>query len=121
MESVRIEMYSADDPEGLDDLKTFVNLLLDRGIDHETKFLAEPSPSDVSTVPDEASPPASALPTNEGSPPEGEEARISEYETRMRELRDRRQKGTLSEKQYEAQRQALLKKWRKEVDEGLSK
>ena len=122
VESVRIEMYSADDPEGLDDLKTFVNLLLDRGINHETKFLAEPSPSDASAPSDEASPPPpSALPTDESQPPEIQEARISEYETRMRELRDKRQKGTLSEKQYEAQRQALLKKWRKEVDEGLSK
>ena len=121
VESVRIEMYSADDPEGLGDLKTFVNLLLDRGINHETKFLAEPSPSDVSTASDQVSPPSAALPADEGQPPEPTEAHISEFETRMRELRDRRQKGTLSEKQYEAQRQALLKKWRKEVDDGLSK
>ncbi len=121
VESVRIEMYHADDPEGLDHLKTFVNLLLDRGIDHETKFLVEPSPLDASTSSDEVSSPPSTLPTDVGPPPELQEARISEYETRMRELRERRQKGTLSEKQYEAQRQALLKKWRKDVDEGLSK
>jgi len=121
VESVRIEMYNAGDPEGLDDLKAFVDLLLDRGIDHETKFLAEPPPSGVSTSLDEASSPSPMLPPSEGPPQEPQEARILEYETRMKELRDKRQKGTLNEKQYEAQRQALLKKWRKEVDEGLSK
>jgi hypothetical protein len=113
---VRIEMYSADDREGLDYLKIFVNLLLDRGIDHETKFFSEPPPSDDST-------------RLGGPPPPGEEAPHSEseepqpigYGTEMEELREKHKKGSLSEKEYKAQRERLLRRWRKEVDERLSK
>jgi hypothetical protein len=113
---VRIEMYSAGDREGLGYLKTFVNLLLDRGIDYETRFFPEPSPSDDFTG-------------SGGPPPPGDEAPPSElgephptgHVAEMEELRDRRKKGSLSEKEYKAQRERLLKRWRKEVDERLSK
>lgn len=113
---VRIEMYSAGDLEGLDYLKTFVNLLLDRGINHETKFFPEPPPSDDST--DSGEPPS---PGDEAPPSESEEPHPTGYEAEMEELRDRRKKGSLSEKEYKAQRERLLKRWRKDVDEGLSK
>lgn len=112
---VRIEMYSAGDPEGLGYLKTFVNLLLDRGIDHETKFFPEPPPSDDST--DSGGPPPSG---DEAPPSESEEPHPTGYEAEMEELRERRKKGSLSEKEYKAQREKLLKRWRKEVDERLS-
>lgn len=113
---VRIEMYSADDREGLDYLKIFVNLLLDRGIDHETKFFSEPPPSDDSTRSGGPSPPGEEAP-----PSESEEPQPTGYEEEMEELREKRKKGSLSEKEYKAQRERLLRRWRKEVDERLSK
>lgn len=113
---VRIEMYSAGDLEGLDYLKIFVNLLLDRGIDHETKFFPEPPPSDGSTGSRGPPPPG-----DEALPSESEEPHPTGYEAEMEELRERRKKGSLSEKEYKAQREKLLKRWRKEVDERLSK
>jgi hypothetical protein len=117
VKSVRIEVYSAGDLEGLDDLKTFVSLLLDRGIDHETKFFSEPTPSEGSTDSRMPPPPlvGETLPSKPGEP------HLTGYETEIRKLRDMRQKGALSERQYEAQKQALLKRWRKQVDEGLSR
>ena len=113
---VRIEMYSAGDLEGLNYLKIFVNLLLDRGIDHETKFFPEPPPSDGST--DSRGPPP---PGDEEPPSESEGPHPTGYEAEMEELRGRRKKGSLSEREYKAQRERLLKSWRKEVDERLSK
>lgn len=113
---VRIEMYSAGDLEGLDYLKIFVNLLLDRGIDHETKFFPGPPPSNDSTDSGGPSPPA-----DEAPPSESEEPHPTGHEAEMEQLRERREKGSLSEKEYKAQREKLLKKWRKEVDEHLSK
>ena len=115
---VRIEMYSADDREGLDYLKIFVNLLLDREIDHETKFFSEPPPSDDSTRSGGPPPPG-----DEAPPSESEEPQPIGYgtEIEIEELREKRKKGSLSEKEYKAQRERLLKRWRKEVDERLSK
>jgi hypothetical protein len=113
---VRIEMYSAGDLEGLDYLKIFVNLLLDRGIDHETKFFPEPPPSGGST--DSGGPPQ---PGDEAPPSESEEPHLIGYEAELKELREKRKKGGLSEKEYKAQRERLLKKWWKELDESMSK
>jgi hypothetical protein len=45
VKQVRIEMHSADDPDGSDDLTTFVYLLLNHAINLETKFFSEPPPS----------------------------------------------------------------------------
>jgi len=112
---VRIEMYSAGDPEGLDYLKMFVNLLLDYGIDQETKFFPEPPPSDDSKGPGGHPPQGDGAP-----PPESEEPHPTGYETEMEELREMRKKGSLSEKEYKAQREKLLKRWRKELYERLS-
>ena len=113
---VRIEMYSADDPEGLDNLKLFVNLLLDHGIDHETKFFPEPPPSGDST--DSRGPPP---PGGERPPSESEGPHPTGYEAEMEELREMRKRGSLSEKEYLARRENLLKRWRKELYERLSK
>lgn len=113
---VRIEMYSAGEPEGLDNLKLFVNLLLDHGIDHEAKFFTEPPPSDDSTG--SKGPPPSG---GEAPPSELEEPHPTGYEAEMAELREMRNKGSLSEKEYLAKRENLLKRWRKELYERLSK
>ena len=113
---VRIEMYSASEPEGLDNLKLFVNLLLDHGIDQETKFLAEPPPSDGSTESRGPTPPGGEAP-----PPESGEPHPTGYEAEMEELREMRKNGSLSEKEYLARRESLLKRWRKELYERLSK
>ncbi len=113
---VRIEMYSADDPGGLDYLKIFVNLLLDRAIDHETRFFLESLPLGGST--DSGGPPPSG---DEAPPSKSEEPHLKGYEAEMEELREKREKGSLSEKEYKAQRERLLKRWKKEVDERLSK
>lgn len=113
---VRTEMYSAGDPEGLDNLKLFVNLLLDHGINHETKFFPESPPSGDST--DSGRPPS---PGDEAPPSELEEPHPTGYEAEMEELREMRKKGSLSEKEYLAKRENLLKRWRKELYERLSK
>src|SRR5262245_18866390 len=42
---VRTEVYSADERDNVEELKTFVELLLDRAIDNETKFFVEPPPT----------------------------------------------------------------------------
>ncbi|MGD0319611.1 MAG: hypothetical protein ABSB56_07945 [Nitrososphaerales archaeon] len=119
---VKIEMYSADDPGGLDYLKIFVNLLLDRAIDHETRFFGEPPPSggsaDSGGPRDSGRPPP---PGDEAPPSEPEEPRSPGHEAEMKELREKRKKGGLSEKEYKAQRERLLKKWWKELDERMSK
>jgi hypothetical protein len=111
---VKVEMYSADDPEGLYDLKTFIGLLVDRGIDHETKFFPEPSPSAETAEPVEPPQPA-----DEEPPSEPKSAHPKGYDAEMRKLKEMRNRGTLSKKEYKAQREELLEKWRKEVDEHL--
>lgn len=114
---VRIEMYSAGEREGLDQLKRFTNLLLDRGIDHEVKFFPEPPPSDDSGNPGGPPPP----PGYEEPPSESEEPHSASYVAEMNELREMHKKGSLSDKEYRARREKLLKRWRKEVDEQLKK
>lgn len=120
---VRIEMYSADDPVGLDYLKIFVNLLLDHAIDHETRFFLEPPPSGGSTDSSGSTDSGGGRPPpgDEAPPSESEEFRPTGYEAEMKELREKRKKGSLSEKEYKAQRERLLKKWWKELDERMSK
>jgi|GEM_PF-1127527 len=113
---VRTEMYSAGDREGLGNLKIFVNLLLDRGINHETKFFPEPHPSDDS-MNSRAHPPLG----EEAKPLESEEPHAPGYEAEMEELRVMRKNGNLSEQDYLARRESLLKRWRKELYERLSK
>ena len=116
---VRIEMYSADEPDGLDDLKTFVTLLLDRGIDEETRFFKESPPSGDS---DSGGHSTSGNHSTQGddAPPSGPKGPDSAgYASAMEELKERRRKGSLSEKEYQAQYEKLIKRWTKDLDDRM--
>ena len=112
---VRAEIYSAGDPDGLDGLKTFVNLLLDHAIDHEVKFLNEPPPMDNLELP------SREMSEDEDAAPESREFGISQYEERIGELKEARRKGTLSKKEYKAQKDELLERWRSDVADRMSR
>jgi hypothetical protein len=129
LKSVKVEVFDSQDPEGTAELQKFANLLLAQQIDFSVRFFGESSPAAEPSEEPPAPPPPPPAPAPTPAPP-GEEAPpppapvskgVEDDAAELAKLKDDYNKGLLTKRQYESRRDAVLKRWRQRVDEGLSK
>jgi hypothetical protein len=97
------------------DLLEFSALMVRRQINFSIEFFEEPPPKENH----EQSPPEE--PSAGPGTPSSEPVKTIDYKTELNKLKEDYDKKLYSRRQYEAKRDALLKKWKEGVEGGLSR
>ncbi len=111
LESVKIRQPNESYDVDVANLLDFANLLVRKQISFKLEFFTEPEQ-------------ATSLELQEVEKPAQEPAtsgKTAEEEEGLKKLDEEFSKGGITKKQYEARRDAMLKRWKSRVEEGLSK
>ena len=97
-------------------LTEFTNLMVQRQINFSVEFFTEPTPS----APTQSPEPVEMKFSTESLPAEVLGGGEADYEAELAKIREEYKRGTVTKKQYEAKKGALLKRWKENVEGTLS-
>ncbi len=106
------EAYDYDIP----DLTEFTTLLVQRQINFNVEFFTEPA-QQVSA----ATPEADEARIESAKSEEADEREEEDYERELTKMKGEYKKGTLTRRQYDVKKEALLRKWKEKVEGKLGK
>jgi len=112
--SVRVRQPNESYDTDVAELTEFATLLVQRQINFSVEFFSEPVPQSPQV------PMGTGISQNKGSRrEESKEEREGDYEAELSRIKEEYRQGILTQKQYDAKKEALLKKWKESVEGTL--